>query len=93
MAKKNDPGSNLTSDISELTPVGYAEQPWESKGEVVGGYGTQRMSQPSDGDLADKAFERLGQPPPEQVSHASPVAPKAMTDGEMADEAFKHLGK
>jgi hypothetical protein len=89
MAKPKD---NLSSDISKLPRLGYAEQPWETKGEVVNPYGTERMSQPSDGDLADAAFERLGQKP-ESYSHTPPaVTPKPMTDGEAADAAWKHLG-
>jgi hypothetical protein len=94
MAKKNDnSGDRLVSDISKLAPQQYWEVPTFSKGELVRGYGTQEMSQPTDGQRADMAFERLGQPPPEQVSHASPVTPRAMSDGEMADLAWKHLGK
>ena len=64
----------------------------------VGLYGTQPISG-SDGELADKAFERLGQKMDPGVEPAatypkeSTPPPKAMTDSEMADLGFKHLGK
>jgi hypothetical protein len=94
MAKKNDPGSNLTSDISKLPPQQYFDVSWESKGDLVRGYGTQEMTQPSDGDLADQAFERLGEPLPTYTpAPQASAAPTAMSDGEAADLAFRGMGK
>jgi len=86
-------GDNLVGDISKLTPLGYADQPLETKGEVVNPYGTQELSQPSDGDRADQAFQRLGEPLESYKDTSQPVTPKAMSDSDAADLAFKHLGK
>jgi hypothetical protein len=94
MANKNDnSGDRLVSDISKLPPQKYWEVPWFSKGEVVNPYGTERMSQPSDGQRTDMAFERLGQPLETYKDTSPPVTPKAMSDAEAADLAFRHLGK
>jgi hypothetical protein len=92
MAKPKD---NLSKDISELRGLQFWEQPWKTKGTVTGGYGSQKLTQPSDAQLADVAFERLGEKTSEPASRPAPQssAPKAMSDGEMADEAFRRLGK
>jgi hypothetical protein len=84
---------NLSGDISKLTPKLSFEAHPEPKGQVVNPYGTQKLTQPSDGDLADTAFERLGQPLETYKSASPPVTPKAMSDSEAADLAWKQLGK
>jgi hypothetical protein len=75
-------------------PRQYWEVSWESKGKVVSPYGT-RPETPSDGDLADLAFERLGEKtaPASHASQPEAPAPRALSDGEQADLAFKQLGK
>jgi hypothetical protein len=72
-------GSKLTGDISELAPQNYWEVPFFSKGEVVGGYGTQPLSQASDGAQADAAFRQQADPigpagslPPQEPGDAKP---------------------
>jgi hypothetical protein len=86
------PKDNLSGDISRLTPQLNWEVDWQSKGEVVGAYGS-RSASPSDSDLADRAFDRLGQPLETYRDTSPAVTPKPMRDGEAADLAWKHLGK
>jgi hypothetical protein len=94
MAKQKDPGSNLTSDISQLRGLQFWEQPWETKGALTRPYGNQPMSQPTDGQMADAAFQRLDEKPePETPTPQPTTAPKALSDGEAADLAWRHLDK
>jgi hypothetical protein len=62
MAKQKGEGDNLASDISKLPLQQPWDVPWFSKGEALNPYGTGPET-PSDGDLADKAFEGLGRLP------------------------------
>jgi hypothetical protein len=72
-------------------------QPWQSKGEGLNPYETEAMS-PSDGDLADKAFQRLGEKmePGQEPAFAysgKTSTPQALSDDEMADAAFKSAAR
>jgi hypothetical protein len=73
---KEQKGDNLVGDISELPLQRGSEVDWFSKGDLVGGYGTQKLSQPSDGDLAARAFSQQADP----IEPGGGLAPKEPGD-------------
>jgi hypothetical protein len=67
----------------------------ESKGEVVGASGTQPMSQPTDGEPADRAFGQQADPigPRGSLPPREPGEAAWQSDSRQADAAFKLMGK